>query len=581
LLEQDGLLRRSWHLVIEEFLEHKKDHYLALITRRRPHAHETLSEQMLAMRVEELQPASSQRLLRQLLTKNRITFEPDEVAELSEYVAGYPPAAYAAVDLSCQYGFDSLLADKKDLIAFKHRSFQRFLNELKLSDQDWLILRYLAGEGQLTFDVLAIALQMDKRALAGALRSLMDLSLVQNRDRTLSIATPIRDSLFKLKGFLGTACYRDIASRLYNEFWVENSPPLTLPVVDATLHAAALAGRNVPTQLEPLMRGSTLERIATENYHRRDYQAALDFGLRGQLLKDGDSPGLRETRFKSYARLDRWDEANAELKGIEAAGDRHYFFLKGFGLRLRGDLKPAMSAFRSALDTLDRRAAVRRELAFCLYALQRYTDARKECESALERDPHNAFLLDLLVNICLGLKNFAAADQALHELERVDISQRFVHHRRAAYSAARGEYSSAIFEVELAIGTGSAAFEAHSLRVGIFIRFNEFDKASAALSDLIDHFPGQRHDVVVGLQCKSLVRQRRWREALQVWNQLRKQALPVHQGLLKLILLQKAEDFTIPLLERNGARMQAEAIAADLEALDLLDPAIDPEEVAR
>jgi hypothetical protein len=114
----------------------------------------------------------------------------------------------------------------------------------------------------------------------------MDLSLVQNRDRTLSIATPIRDSLFKLKGFLGTACYRDIASRLYNEFWVENSPPLTLPVVDATLHAAALAGRNVPTQLEPLMRGSTLERIATENYHRRDYQAALDFGLRGQLLKD-------------------------------------------------------------------------------------------------------------------------------------------------------------------------------------------------------------------------------------------------------------------------------------------------------
>jgi len=68
---------------------------------------------------------------------------------------------------------------------------------------------------------------------------------------------------------------------------------------------------------------------------------------------------------------------------------------------------------------------------------------------------------------------------------------------------------------------------------------------------------------------------------LQVWNQLRKQALPVHQGLLKLILLQKAEDFTIPLLERNGARMQAEAIAADLEALDLLDPAIDPEEVAR
>ena len=580
-LEQGGAIRRSWHLILEAFLERGEDHYLGLITRRRPHAGETLLEHMLSMRVEALQPVSSQALLRQLLTKKNISFQPDKVRELSEYVAGYPPAAYAAVYLSQLYSFDILLANKKDLVEFKHKSFQRFLNELDLSDTKWLILHYLAGEGQLTLSVLGVALDMDDEPLAEALQSLMDLSLVQARDRILSIATPIRDSLFKLKGFLGTEYYRDIASRLSEIFWAEDSPAPTLPVIDATLHAAALSGGHVPTRLEPLMRGSTLERIATENYHRCDYPAALNYGLRGLSLKDGDSPGLRETRFKSYVRLERWNEAGNELQGIETAGDRHYFFLMGFGLRLKGDLSPAIAAFRSALETLDRRTAVRRELTFCLYALQRYADAKKECVTALERDPNNAFLLDLLVNICLGLKDFITADQVLRELERVDVSQRFIHHRRAAYYSACGDYPAALLEAERAIHTGSAAFEAYSLRVGIFIRAEQFAEVSDALSDLIDRFPGQRHDVVFGLRCKSLVRQGKWREALSVWNQLYNPLLPVHQGLLKLILLQKAGDRAMSLVERNGARARAEAIAADLEALDLQDLAIDPEDGRR
>jgi len=569
LLDSDGYIAKVWHSVIQEFLKSTDDEYLAMATRRRPLIDELEAEELLIQRVEPLDEEATLTLLRQLLRKQKITYIDGELVELCEYLDGYPPAVYAAVVLTDLHGFDVLLADKRELIEFKTKSFQRFLNELQLTSDEWLVVQYLAGERQLSFAVLATALDMEDDYLSDILRKLIDLSLVQTRDRALGISAPIRDSLFRLKGYLGTERYQKIALRLSERFWTEKAPAPTLAVIDATIHAAALSGTEVPVALDPLVRGSTLERIALESYRRGDYKAALEYGLRGKALADGDSAGLRETRLKSYVRMERWQEADQELADIEEAGDRFYYFLKGFKLRRQREIFAAIAALRFALETGDRRTAVRRELAFCLYVLGRFTDAQKECLRARERDPNNPYVLDLLVNINLALGEILEADAALRELEHVDVSERFIHHRRAAYWSTLGNYPRALVAVERAIETRYAAFEAHTLRVGILIRAGRLDDAAEALSELTERFPGREHDVVFGLRCKSLVRQGKWREAMQVWKQLHRPDIPVHQGLLKAIYLTKADDPNASLVERQDAEERAEAIATDLDILEL------------
>ena len=56
-----------------------------------------------------------------------------------------------AASLVKEYGIDLVLADKQDLIEFKARQFERYLEEkVKLSDEQWELLTYLAGSGGTT-----------------------------------------------------------------------------------------------------------------------------------------------------------------------------------------------------------------------------------------------------------------------------------------------------------------------------------------------------------------------------------------------------------------------------------------------
>lgn len=570
MLEPGGEYKEIWSTIIEQFLHVCDDQYLALIHRRRPVAPEPWENELLTMHIGPLQPPGTQALLRLLFRKVDIDVSMKEVVELSEYVDGYPPAAYAAVRLSENYSIDYLLADKQELIDFKTKSFQRFLDELPLTESQWGVLRYLAAETGMQLAVLSTALNLDERTLAEALRSLIDLSLVQSRDRAFEIAAPIRESVLKLKGFLGKEFYRDVASRLSTEYWSEDPGVPSLSAIDATLRAVSLSGTDTPAPLSPLIRNSNIERAALENYHQGDHLRALEYARRGQMMVDGDSAGLREVCFKCLIRLERWSEAEEELAKIEAANDRQYFFLKGFGLRFRGEFAAAISAFKSAIEVFDRRTAVRRELAFCYYAVGSYEKARLECETALNRrEENNPYLLDMLVNIHLAMGDIKNAERVLRELDQVDVARRFIHHRRAVYHSKRKQFDAALREINYAIEGGFSLRDAHAVKVGILINAEMFEAATIALKELVEKFPSQRQDVARGLQIKSLTRQGKWREAMNLWQNISAKRLPVHQGLLKAILMQKSTDQGISLSDRGEARVQADQIAADLAQLDL------------
>ncbi|MEU7783432.1 TIR domain-containing protein [Amycolatopsis sp. NPDC049159] len=568
LLNDEGAYQVQWQAVIEEFSTRKSDRYIGLIHRRRPYIHRELDQHVLIVDVSPLDPPSTETLLRQIFKRSDTEFNSGEVKELAEYVAGYPPAAYAADALARRYGLDHLLVDKTELVDFKAKTFQRFVHELQLSDIQWTLLRFLGNERPLTLNALRSALGWSDEELSETLKSLIDLSLINIRDRAYFVSSPIKESIFRVHGFLGTDFYRDVANRMTEEYWKPGALAPPLAVIDATLHAVAMADIAEPTEVSSLVRVSTVEQAAGEYYNRADYEKALQYATRCQDMHEGDNRNIRELRYKCLVRLEKWTDAEEQLREIEASADRRYWFLKGFGLRRRGLVGDAEKSFNTALKVGDRSISVFRELAFCQYAGGRYGEARKSCLTALGRDNGNAFLLDLLVKINLAMEDFVAASDALKRLESVDVLRKFIYHRRASYFAKRKNYDAALHELNQAIEGSSGLFEAYAMKVGVLINAEKYPEAEDAMRALLERFPHERHDVKIGLQVKSLARQGSWQEAYIVWHKLHAKDLPVHQALLKSILLIKSEDPALTIDQRNHAKDQARLIASDLAVVN-------------
>jgi tetratricopeptide (TPR) repeat protein len=576
LLHSNGTYIDDFSAVLTAFIAGAEDRYLSILHRRRPYLTQSLSSAALLTRVDALAADDMRLLLSALLRREGQTVSEEQSKELVEYLDGYPPAAYFVVSLIKEYGPDALLADKRALEDFKARRFERFLQELELSEGSWLLLRYLAAEPPLPLAAVAVALDIPVEDVGASLQALIDLSLVARAASNYTVAGPIRTSVSRLGGLIPREDYKHIAARLREAYWVDDKVP-TLEVIDATLRATAFAGEVKDAIFDEVAgaRVSTVQKIADTSYHNKDFEAALDYARRAQRL-DPTRRGLSETIFKALVRLEKWEEAAAELEAIRTSGNPRYHFLNGFGLRRRGEIAPAAAAFSAALDAGDTSLSTHRELAFCYYALSNYDSANRECAISLQRDATNLYILDLACLVHLARRDFVAADESLRRLETVDVLQRFVNHRRATYWMKQKNFANALNFAEQAVVGGHAPFEARAQKVDILIEMGDHEGAAAALQDLVTRFPRERHDVRVGLRCKALARRGRWRDGLELWNQLREKNRPVHQGLKKALLVLKSRDTTLTLVERERASQEADAIAADLDVMEDLGSLLDP-----
>lgn len=573
MLTPEGRYLPMWQRIIEIYFERTADNYLAILHTRRPIPGEALEAQCLDSHIGPLDHPATVRLYSRLLQMAGVSASQEKIDEVSQYVAGYPPAAQFASQLTKSYGIDVVLADKRDLEDFKAGRFQRFLEELlELTEQQWSILTYLGGERGLPFEALRLALGIDNRSLANDLKALVDLSLIRLTGTNYTASAPVLTALYRVKPMPSKEFYAGVAQRLDEAYWSDESDTPPFAVIDASLHATAMSGRTHESANNPFVRISTMYRAAQESYYKEDFQAALGYGRRaqemgatGHALRDRQ---IRETVFKSLIKLRAWKEAESELRLIEKANDTRFYFLKGFGLRAQGKMDQALSAYRSALRVGDARTAVHREIAFCLMNTGKYEEAIHACHEALAKDHANLYVLDTLVSSYIGMKDYPKAKLALDKLGTVDISGKFTHHRLASYYAAVRQYDRALAEADAATSGGRGRFEAFGQRVNILIDSGKFAEARDALVSLETQFPRSRGDVVTGLRCKSEVRQGRWREAEKLWLRLEQQHTPVHQGLLKSVLVLKAEDRMLPILARQDAKRQADRIILDMTDFD-------------
>jgi tetratricopeptide (TPR) repeat protein len=564
VLEDLGEYNETFALLMSEFLSSGEDHYLAFIHRRRPSLTNLPHRQAaLGQTIPPLSLNDTKLLLVQLLKRNGISTDRAVTDDIAVMMGGYPPAAHFTATYSKLYGIDAVVSDRSVLADFKARNFSRFLSDLNLSDSSWLALQYLSSEVAVPLPAIAIALGKDAEVAAAIVRGLIDQSLVLVFGDSYALSPPIREAVERVKGYLSSEQYSRIADGLTKTFWSNEDVAPSLQVVDATLHAVARSDAPSLTKYADLVRPSTLHRLATECYHRKQWESALEYAKRVELM----DPRRRDAwsiHFKALVQLERWDEAERVLRDIEGKRDRISYYLKGFMLRRRGKHADACRAFESALRSGDRANAVYRDYADSLYRLGRFDEAAEKVRVVLDRDPENIFILDLLARVYLDCGEVAEADDVVRLLERYDLSKRFIHHRKAALQSRRELWDLALIEAEAACSTGFSPFEAFAQRANILIELDRFDAAKSAIEELEKQFRTQGKDVRHGLSCKLLLREGRWREARTVWDQLSDKHRPVHRKLLLNIYSAMSADMSLSLSQRDDARRHHEQLEHEL-----------------
>lgn len=568
LLSETGEYDPQFDSVIQAFASSDEDHYLAVVQRRRVFLRREDGREWLT--IESIPPLSlndSRLLLAQLFRAAQIQIERPALEQVAQMIGGYPPAAYFAATYSRIYGVDALLADRTVLGDYKARNFTRLLTDLNLSGPAWTALQYLASEVAVPLQAIAIAVDCDVPATGQLIKSLIDLCLVVLYGDAYALSPPIKEAVERARGYLPAEEYSRIAAGLTTLFWDDNNVAPSLHVVDATLHAVARSSNRSLQRYEDLVRPSTIHRLATECYHRKQWELALEYSRRVQTM-DPSRRDVWSIEFKALIQLERWDEAEAVLLQMERSRDRIAYYLKGFGLRKRGQHPEACKAFEQALRIGDKANSVYRDYADSLYRLGEYERAAEMVKVVLEKDPANVYVLDLLARVYLDSGELAEAEGVVQQLDRYDISRRFIFHRRAALYARRQLWDLALVDADAACDIGVSPFESFAQRANILIELDRLDEARAAVESLENRFSTHGRDVRRGLTCKLLIREGRWREARSVWDQLDDKHRTVHRHLLLQILRLLEADATSPLYERQRARLTIQQLESEPSVAD-------------
>jgi tetratricopeptide (TPR) repeat protein len=572
ILDGGGLLQPNGHYVegvlelLDELAASFPNVHLALIHARKPLVDRDRLTSFLGLqfRVPPIERQATGLLLSQCLRRAGITANPEEVAELAQYMDGYPPAVYLAVSLVKEYGLRTILADKSMLVDFKIRTFSQLLQKLDLVEPDWNCLRILASEPILPFEALAAVLGLESADMAAQLRRLIDLSLVTPHQDVFQIAPPIREAVFVARGNLADGEFGAIAAALEGTFWKDKDALPPIEIVAATVHAVSRSNAARLSQFGSLVLPSTLYRAAKEKYDEGGPEAwATARSLIDRVLEiDRSHRRARVLQFKLFVRLSEWDNAERVLREIVAAGDFQQHYLRGFMLWKRGQPEAAIEAFRNSLRVGYSQVGVFHGMAACQLKRRQVDEALESIREGLKHSSRpNKFLLDLGVQVAIEAEAYEEAKRYLDDLRRVGDEGGY-HHRAAVLLSAQGKFAEALPHATTAVEMGRARFEVLANLINILIERDEFRQATSELNALDDRFKlyTHTHDVRKGLRCKLLVREQKWRLAEQVIDEIQDRRTPQYLALRFDILAQKVKDPTVTPGERATALAEREAL---------------------
>ena len=181
-------------------------------------------------------------------------------------------------------------------------------------------------------------------------------------------------------------------------------------------------------------------------------------------------------------------------------------------------------------------------------------------------------VLDTLIRIYIDKKEFDKAKNKLGVLEKNDIDEKFIHHRKASFYLAMNHFSEALQEAEYACDKQEGLFEANGQKANILIEMGRYSEAKTCLDFIQTRFGGLKLNIQYGIKCKFFIKQKKWREAESIWNRLseKDKLSNVNLSLLLSILRIKIQDDDISLSEKIVTEKKINELVDQLQTSDSL-----------
>jgi len=488
--------------------------YVFLTSTRKP------NEEVVSMRLGPLASEAVKRLIAQIASSANLKLTNTEISEVAEYVNGYPPSTYFAVDQAKEYGIASVLADKHRLVQFRTMPFVKFLKSHVLTDNQKSILCTLARYSPLPLQVLADAHSYSTEELAKEIIALVDRSLVLPDERGLySLAAPVADAV--VSEFRGSSEENDQA--IYESLKkLANSDEIDAPRLDIyrlTFKAALRSGRSSDEEVFHMT--NDLIRLAEDFYHSRDHSRCIETA-RLALAEDPKSYSARDYLIRSLIQDEQWESAERELRELQIyAPNRDVQFLSGFLERKRGNLKKAITHFVNAEKLGRTGAALKREIASCYFHLDQIPEAKKYVLEAMASKKDNRFVIDLAIQIAMREGDELGARSGLENLVVVDVES-FCKHRLSTIELRFGAADRALEAAQESVNKSEVrpTFGMLAQLATCQIRMQMHSEAERTIQRLSKLYPNQRPDIRLGLACRLAIEQKHFSRALEILNKI-------------------------------------------------------------
>ena len=567
ILKNNGCIYSFVNEIIDG-IEKSDDAYLVLVLTRRVSRDNIKDIQ--AISIEQLSNKSTSQLLMGLSRRAQLTIEPKDIRELTEYIAGYPPAASFAIKQASIYGIDALMSDKSKLAQFSQKRFINHIQDHDLTKSDEKVLQALSGYSPLPLKAL-LALYGESDAIAhDRIYEMIDCSLIRVEDGQLyKIADPIKGSVNGVFGFADISDLKVISSHLKD--YISNAPDTKKLDLSRVLFRLGYYLGDKEASESGIHLNSDYIKMLESAYHQRKYKEAIKLGYEALEYNPEDAT-TRTFLIKALVQDERWAAAQEQIDDLYPVDDyRNVYFLQGFLERKRGNIKDAIKAYSDAEKHRRKGFALFRELSHCYLMDNNLQDANTYIMKALSIQPNNDQVIDMAAKIAIKNKDEKTAEEYINRLELLDTPEHY-NLRLSAFHMAFQRFDLAVNAAREAVNNGGSRFFSGRVQlVKSLTKNKDFTEAEQEMSVLNSDFPKTKNDVRLSLECMLALEKKDAKTALALTDNFQDKSCHQYKGIRRSCLQSLSKSTAIEYAKRKEYKSELSHLNSYIYSLEDVD----------
>lgn len=529
-------------------IEASRNAYLVLILTRRISSDN--AEKIECVPIEQLSNKAISQLLARLAQKSGINLSQKNNEDLTDYINGYPPAAYFAIKQSLIYSVEALVNDKRKLTQFSQKRFITHIQDHNLDNSDIHVLQVLSGFSPLPLRALLVLYPCSDTEAHDKIYGMIDCSLIRVVDGQLyRIADPIKGAINEVFGYAEKAVINKILPPLEDFIeTVEDHHKLDLSRV---LYRIGFMLQNDVARDRGIVLNADYIKLLEDFYHQRKYKEAIELGMTA-VKHSPDSAKARTFLVKALIQEEKWVAAQEQIDSIYPVDEyRNIYYLQGFLERKKGDIKKAIEALEKSEKHGRKGFALYRELSHCYFMNNDLILADNYIQKALKIQPNNNQVIDMAVRIAIKSSSEDLAKRYIDQLELLD-AQEYFQLRLSAFHLAfsRNELALNAARKSVEIG-GNRFFSGRVQLIKALTKCRFFKEAEFELSSMNSDFPNSKNDIKLALKCGLELENEHPGIAFEILNGFVDKTCPQYQGIRKKCLERLVKDMSVSYQKRQ------------------------------